>query len=136
MPVAERERVAAVELPFPEAVGVGEDKVPVVLAGKFADERFIGLFPAARDGRHAPEAAAVLPRDIDHWVLFEQGRFVPGSTAVRPMSSLSHEYGVSLSDPFAFDVGHLVCAERKCGYATNAATVRLRMITDTCTLSE
>jgi hypothetical protein len=114
MPVAERERVVAVELPFPEAIGVGEDKAPVVLAGKFADERFIGLFPAARDRRHAPEAAAVLRGDIDHQVLFEQGRFVPGSTPARPMPALAHKYGVSLSDPFALDVGHLVCAERKC----------------------
>ena len=30
-----------------EAVGVGEDKAPVVLAGEFADERFVGLLPAA-----------------------------------------------------------------------------------------
>jgi hypothetical protein len=47
MHVAERERVVAVELPVPEAVGVGEDKAPVVLAGKFADERFVGLLSGA-----------------------------------------------------------------------------------------
>src|SRR5262249_39774552 len=46
MHVAERQRVA-IELSFPEAVGVGEDKAPVVLAGEFADERFVGLLPAA-----------------------------------------------------------------------------------------
>src|SRR5262249_60140815 len=36
MHVAERQRVA-VELAVPEAVGVSEDKAPVVLAGEFAD---------------------------------------------------------------------------------------------------
>src|SRR5215475_11309639 len=39
MHVAERERVVGVELSVPEAVGVGEDKAPVVPAGEFADER-------------------------------------------------------------------------------------------------
>jgi hypothetical protein len=47
MHVAERERVVGVELSIPEAVGVGEDKAPVVLASKFADERFVGLLPGA-----------------------------------------------------------------------------------------
>src|SRR5262245_10375086 len=46
MHVAERQRVA-IELSVPEAVGVGEDEAPVVLAGEFADERFVGLLPAA-----------------------------------------------------------------------------------------
>ena len=47
MHVAERERVVGVELSVPEAVGVGENKAPVVLASEFADERFVGLLPAA-----------------------------------------------------------------------------------------
>jgi hypothetical protein len=47
MHVAERERVVAVELSVPEAVGVGEDEAPVVLTRKLADERFVGLLPAA-----------------------------------------------------------------------------------------
>jgi hypothetical protein len=47
MHVAERERVVGVELSIPEAVRVGEDKAPVVLASKFADERFVGLLPGA-----------------------------------------------------------------------------------------
>src|SRR5499427_11130189 len=55
MHVAEREHVVAVELSVPEAVGIGEDEAPVVLAGKLADERFVGLLPAARDRRNAPE---------------------------------------------------------------------------------
>ena len=45
MHVAERERVVGVELSIPEAVRVGEDKAPVVLASKLADERFVGLLP-------------------------------------------------------------------------------------------
>src|SRR5215510_13341304 len=44
--VAERERVVGVELSVPEAVGVGEDEAPVVLAGQLADEWFVGLLPA------------------------------------------------------------------------------------------
>src|SRR5262249_14911535 len=47
MHVAEREHVAAVDLSVPEAVGIGEDKTLVVLAGQLADERFVGLLPAA-----------------------------------------------------------------------------------------
>src|SRR5262245_13096330 len=47
MHVAEREHVAAVHLSVPEAVGIGEDKTLVVLAGQLADERFVGLLPAA-----------------------------------------------------------------------------------------
>jgi hypothetical protein len=46
MHVAERERVP-VELSIPEAVGVGEDEAPVVLAGEFADEGLVGLLAAA-----------------------------------------------------------------------------------------
>ena len=65
MHVAERERVVAVELSVPEAIRIGEDKAPVVLAGKLADERFVGLLPAARERRHAPEAAAVLPPNVE-----------------------------------------------------------------------
>src|SRR5215813_5037450 len=53
MHVAEREHVAAVDLSVPEAVGIGEDEALVVLAGKLADERFVGLLPAARERRHA-----------------------------------------------------------------------------------
>jgi hypothetical protein len=47
MHVTVRERVVAVELSVPEAVGVGEDEAPVVLTRKLADERFVGLLPAA-----------------------------------------------------------------------------------------
>src|SRR5215470_13240378 len=65
MHVAERERVVAVELSVPEAVGIGEDKALVVLAGKLADERLVGLLPAAGERRHAPEAAAVLPPNVE-----------------------------------------------------------------------
>jgi len=46
MHVAERQLVA-LDLSVPEAVGVGEDKSRVVLVGEFADERFVGLLPAA-----------------------------------------------------------------------------------------
>src|SRR5262252_10731233 len=113
MHVAEREHVAAVDLSVPEAVGIGEDEALVVLAGKLADERFVGLLPAARERRHAPEAAAVLFPDVEREVLLEQGRVVPGSTAFRPMPALAHKYSVSLSDPFALDVGRLVLPERK-----------------------
>src|SRR5215510_8120367 len=46
MHVAERERVP-LELSIPEAVGIGEDEAPGVLAGEFADEGLVGLLPAA-----------------------------------------------------------------------------------------
>src|SRR6516162_8715994 len=112
MHVAERERVVAVDLSVPEAIGIGEDKALVVVAGKLADERFVGLLPAARERRHAPEATAVLPPNVEREVLLEQGRVGPRSTTFRPMPALAHEDGVSLPDPFALDVGRLLLAER------------------------
>src|SRR6516162_2414298 len=81
--------------------------------GEKTDEPFIGLLPAARERRHAPEAAAVLSPDVEREVLLEQGRVVPGSTAFRPMPALAHKYSVSFSDLFALDVGRLVLPERK-----------------------
>ena len=51
-----------------------------------------------------------LPGDLYHEVLFEQGGFVERSAALWPMHAAAGDDGVSLSDPFSFDVGRRVCA--------------------------
>src|SRR6516165_7936842 len=59
-----------------------------------------------------PEAAADLPSNLDHQVLFQQGRFVERAPAARPMRALAGDDAVRFSDPLALDVGRLVRAER------------------------